>query len=376
MPTHYDLIVVGAGMLGLAHAYHASKRDLKVLVLDRGDRARGASVRNFGMLATIAQAPGRNMERSLRTEKIWRDIADGSGLVLTKCGCLVVADTLEEMRVLEEFSDAARTSDRDVRLVSPADLNTHAPAVRADRLVGGLWAPDAIKIDQRSAMLTMAAWLREAHQVDFAFNTEVSGIDLPRVATRSKTYQTDRVIVCAGDEFATLFPDTFAQIGVQRCRLQMLRTVPQPADRPFGPFVLGGLSIARYEAFQSCTGMSSMKDMLRDRYPNHLQHGIHVIAAQEADGSVTIGDSHHYDQDVSTSQSETVEHLILDYLAERITLADNRIAERWTGHYAALPGTDCLSLEPQVGVRIVTMTNGQGMTHGLAIAEETLDALT
>jgi len=376
MKTHYDLIVVGAGMLGLAHAYHASKRDLKVLVLERGDRARGASVRNFGMVATIAQAPGRNMDRSLRTEQIWRDIAERSPLELAKCGCLIVADTAEEMRVLEEYVDMQRSTDRDVRLVAPADLRTYAPPARADRLLGGIWAPDVYKIDQRSAMLTFAAWLREACDVDFVFNTEVREIDLPRVETATDTYLAERAVVCTGDDFSTLFPEAFAEAGAQRCRLQMVRTVPQPEDCRLGPFVLGGLSVARYEAFQACAGIDDLKRMLQDRYPDQLLQGIHVIAAEETDGSVTIGDSHHYNEVVSPAQSEVIERLILDYLAERVALADNRIAERWIGEYASLPDADCLILEPQTGVRIVTMTNGMGMTHGLAIAEETLGALS
>lgn len=375
MKTHYDLIIVGAGMLGLAHAYHAAKHDLNVLVLERSDRARGASVRNFGMLATIAQAPGRNMERSLRTEQIWRDIADRSALELTKCGCLIVADTAEELRVLEEYVDMQRSTDRDVSLVSPAQLQIYAPPVRAERLLGGIWAPDVFKIDQRSAMVTFASWLRETSNVDFAFDSDVRSIDLPQVETATDTYLADRAIVCTGDDFATLFPEAFAKAGVQRCRLQMVRTVPQPKDRRLGPFVLGGLSVARYEAFQSCAGISDLKRTLQDRYPDQLHHGVHVMAAQEADGSVTVGDSHHYDHDVSPAQAELVERLILDYLAERVELADNRIAERWIGQYASLPDADCLLLEPQSGVRIVTMTNGMGMTHGLAIAEETINAL-
>lgn len=376
MKTHYDLIIVGAGMLGLAHAYHAAKRELKVLVLERSDRARGASVRNFGMLATIAQAPGRNMDRSLRTEQIWHEIAEGSALELAKCGCLIIADTVEELRVLEEYVDMQRSTDRDVRFVVAAELPTYAPPIRADRLLGGIWAPDVFKIDQRSAMDIFAAWLRETGKVDFVFDTDVRGIDLPRVETATDTYLADRAIVCTGDDFATLFPEAFAEAGAQRCRLQMVRTVPQPEHRRLGPFVLGGLSVARYEAFQSCAGIGDLKRTLQDRYPDHLHHGIHVVAAQETDGSVTIGDSHHYDEDVSPAKSEIIEQLILDYLAERVALADKRIAERWIGQYASLPDADCLLLEPQSGVRIVTMTNGMGMTHGLAIAEETLDALT
>ncbi len=57
MPTdhQYDDAIVGAGILGLAHAYHLSRLGRRVIVLERDVRAVGASVRNFGMLWPVGQ---------------------------------------------------------------------------------------------------------------------------------------------------------------------------------------------------------------------------------------------------------------------------------------------------------------------------------
>ena len=66
----YDLAVVGAGILGLAHALAAVRRGLKVVVLDRDMAAAGASVRNFGLVVVSGQEPGearRRAERSARS---------------------------------------------------------------------------------------------------------------------------------------------------------------------------------------------------------------------------------------------------------------------------------------------------------------------
>ncbi len=375
MNSRYDLIVVGAGMLGLAHAYHAAKRGLSVLVVEGGNRACGASVQNFGMLAKIAQAPGTGLDRAVRTEECWHDLAAEAGIELNSCGCLFVATADEEMDVLRAFMETETALNQDLRLLDPGGLMACAPAVHTDTLIGGLWSPAAVKVDQRSAMEKLAAWLSRQHRIAFLFSTRVQAIDAPNVETARGGFHADRIVVCAGDDFETLFPEAFANSGVRRCHLRMLRTVPQPQDWHLGPFVLGGLSMARYHSFQQCAGIDELKQYLADRYPACLEHGIHVIACQEIDGSVTIGDSHHHGEPVSSEQSDTVDQLILDYLAERLTLADARIAERWTGHYASLADTDCLILEPQAGVRLVTMTNGQGMTHGFAVAEETIELL-
>ena len=43
--THYDIIIVGGGIVGLAHAYMALRKGLKVVLFDREQFAVGASVR-------------------------------------------------------------------------------------------------------------------------------------------------------------------------------------------------------------------------------------------------------------------------------------------------------------------------------------------
>jgi glycine/D-amino acid oxidase-like deaminating enzyme len=56
--TKYDLVVVGAGIVGLAHAWMAAKRGLRVAVLEKNSRCTGASVRNFGFITVTGQRAG------------------------------------------------------------------------------------------------------------------------------------------------------------------------------------------------------------------------------------------------------------------------------------------------------------------------------
>jgi hypothetical protein len=155
----------------------------------------------------------------------------------------------------------------------------------------------------------------------------------------------------------------------------MLRTHPQPGGWQLQPFILGGLSIPRYSVFSSCKSLHSLIAHQKERYKAHLEHGIHVIACQEVDGSITIGDSHLYGDNPDTKRSTEIDRLILDDLAGMISLPDTRIADRWLGHYAHLAGTDVLKVSPTKGVMAVTMTNGQGMTHAFSVAEDAINEM-
>ncbi len=67
MEKKCDVAIVGGGILGIAHAFEAAKRGYSVVIFERSRQAQGASIRNFGLIWPIGQAPGKVHERALRT---------------------------------------------------------------------------------------------------------------------------------------------------------------------------------------------------------------------------------------------------------------------------------------------------------------------
>jgi glycine/D-amino acid oxidase-like deaminating enzyme len=64
MKPMYDLIVVGSGILGTFHAYHALKKGLRVAIIEKDKMPQGATIQNFGQVVpsgmdTKWQAYGR-----------------------------------------------------------------------------------------------------------------------------------------------------------------------------------------------------------------------------------------------------------------------------------------------------------------------------
>src|SRR6266849_4653006 len=99
MDQSFDDAIVGAGILGLAHAYHLAKRGRRVVVFERSPRAIGASVRNFGMLWPIGQPAGSMHRLALRSREIWLKVLQASGLWHGRAGSLHLAYHEDEAQV-------------------------------------------------------------------------------------------------------------------------------------------------------------------------------------------------------------------------------------------------------------------------------------
>jgi glycine/D-amino acid oxidase-like deaminating enzyme len=76
----YDLVVVGAGIIGMATAWTARQRGLRVAVVERHAKAIGASVRNFGFITVTGQRRGEHWKRAYDTAAIWREVAPKAGI--------------------------------------------------------------------------------------------------------------------------------------------------------------------------------------------------------------------------------------------------------------------------------------------------------
>ena len=66
-----DLLVVGAGIVGLAHAWAGARRGWRVVVVERDAACIGASIRNFGFVTVTGQQRGGWMVEGLTYRDRW-----------------------------------------------------------------------------------------------------------------------------------------------------------------------------------------------------------------------------------------------------------------------------------------------------------------
>lgn len=370
-----DVAVIGGGIVGLAFAWQAARRGESVVLFERDGRAKMASVRNFGMVWPIGQTPGKPYSRAMRSRERWLELRERAGIWAAECGSVHAVYEADEEAVLREFAAAAPGLGVACEFVEPGDAPNRFPALRPDGLRGVLYSPAELCVDPREAIARVPEFLRDVHGVALRFGTAVTAVDMPAVRTAAgEAWRVGRCFVCAGADFETLFPDVYAASGVRRCKLQMMRTAPQPGGWRLGPHVAGGLTLGHYKAFEACPSLPAVKARHAAEFPNHTRYGVHVMASQNHLGEVVIGDSHEYGADASPFDSPDIDELILGYLRRMVRLPDWTVAGRWHGVYVKHPTESYVTAEPQPGCHVVTAPGGAGMTLSFGTAEAWWDA--
>ena len=370
MKRSFDVAVVGAGIVGLANAWTAARNGLSVALFDRHPQAQGASVRNFGMIWPIGQPAGTLRETALHSRDRWLELSHAAGLWNTTCGSLHLAYREDELAVLEEFSDES-ADDYRVQLLNRSQVLEKSAAANPDGLLGAMWSPLEMGINPCEAIASIPRWLHDNFDVQLNFGTLVTTVDHPTLTTSdSQSWNADRIVVCSGSDFETLFPESYRQLGVKRCKLQMMRTAPQPNDWMMGPFIAGGLTLQHYMSFRSCPTLTVLRNRIEEETPEINRYGIHVLAAQNNAGEMILGDSHEYGEEISIFDRAEIDHIILRELKRLIRPPSFDVTRRWHGIYAKPSEPSHVEFDPQSGVKIVIAPGGAGMTMAFGLAEQ------
>lgn len=368
LEQQFDLAVVGAGVVGLAHALAAARLGKRVVVVDRDAQANGASVRNFGFVTVTGQARGAVWRRARRSAQVWNEIAGPAGIEVLQRGLTMVARRPEARTVLEAFLETEMAEGCAWR--EAGDLADRLPG--GGEVLGALTSQIDLRVESRTAIPRLAAWLEVAHGVTFLRGTAVRGVETGRLETSSGAVRAETIVICPGDDLVTLFPDHFARAEVTRCKLQMLR-LADPGWRLPAP-VMSDLGLVRYLGYADLPQAQALRARLEAEQAEHLAHGVHLIVVQSADGSLVVGDSHHYAATPDPFARDDIDALILGEFEAVFGQAPPPVLERWTGTYASASGHSLVEA-PMPRVRLVTVTSGTGASTAFGLAEEVVAGL-
>ena len=379
MHKKYDLIVVGGGVLGTFHAYHALEHGLSVAVIEKDKQPQRATVRNFGQVVPSGMnTKWQNYGRE--SLDIYRKIQDRFDISVRQNGSVYLASGEEEVLLIEELRSINQRNGYTSQLLTRQECLERYPGLKPDYVKAGLFFPDEVTVEPKVMIGKLQQYLVKEKALDYYDSTNVirctaiaGGITVQ--TSKGITFEAVKVVICCGSEFKTLYPQLFAGSDLEVTKLQMLQTVPQSGYQLKGS-ILTGLSIRRYEAFYECPSFAAIKAK-EDPHALEKQWGIHILFKQAVDGSVIIGDSHEYADaahadDLGFDLRADVDAFMIAEAQKIFELPSYEIRNRWYGIYSQCKRADLFQHTIDGSIHIVTGIGGKGMTGSAGFAKENI----
>jgi FAD dependent oxidoreductase TIGR03364 len=382
MKPMYDLIVVGSGVLGTFHAYHALKKGLRVALIEKNKMPQAATIQNFGQVVPSGmdskwQSYGRE------SLAIYKEIQSQFDISIRQNGSVYLASNEEEVQLIEELSQINQANNYQSHLLTKQECLDQYPGLRSDYVKAGLFFPEEVTVEPRSMIYSLHEFMIHKLGLKLIANTSIincestsNGVSL--LSAANELFLASKVIICNGNEFKNLFPTLFNESDLVVSKLQMMQTKPQKNYSLDGS-ILTGLSIRRYEAFYECPSFKSIK---AKENPAALENkwGVHILFKQASDGSVILGDSHHYADaknidDLGFDLDMDIDNFMIQEAKKIIDLPNYEIQNRWYGMYSQCKTRDIFEHTIGDDIHIITGIGGKGMTGSAGFAKESISKI-
>jgi FAD dependent oxidoreductase TIGR03364 len=327
-------------------------------------------VRNFGFVSVTGQERGTAWSRARRTCAIWEELAEQAEFPILQRGLWMTTRRPEAVAILEAFLETEMGEG--CKILSRAAARARCGEIVNEQVQAVLSSSIDLRVESREAIPRIAAWLAARLGVVFLRQTAVLAAAPPRIETSRGVVEAGAVVVCPGDDMVSLYPERIAKYQVTRCKLQMLRLADPGFHLP--GIVMSDLGLIRYPGFSALAEAAPLRASLEAGQGEHVKHGIHLIVVQSADGSLVVGDSHHYAATPDYFTDERIDQLILEEFSAATGRPPPAVRERWVGTYASADRTMFIDA-PACDVRLVMITSGSGASIGFAIGEEVVTDL-
>lgn len=378
------VVVVGGGVLGTFHAWEAVRRGFEVVHVEREAGARGATVRNFGLIWVSGRAPGAELALALRAREAWEAVAEHvPGAGFRPAGSLTVAtgeDGPGAQAALELAASLPDAADRGFALLEGADARRRCPAL-GPSVAAALWCERDAVVEPRLVPEALQARLARSDRYRWVPGRHVVAASAGGVRDHTGTWHgADRVVLCPGADHTGVAAELLAPLPLRRVRLQMLQTSPAGFD--LGPALADIDSLRYYPAFAGAP-----RDRLPPQAPVAATWAAQLLLVQRGGGGgvgsggsggsgggggLTIGDTHRHDEPLDFDYDTGPEDHLLARAAALLGRPLPPVARRWTGVYSqCTDGRLYARAQPEPGLTVVTGPGGRGMTLAPAIAQET-----
>lgn len=201
---NFDIVVIGAGIIGASTAYYLSKAGYEVALVEKGDIANGTSSRCDAVALISDKKPGIDTDIGYRSIEMYKELAKelAFDFQFSSRGSLYVCETEQELEIATEYAANQTKDGYHLQMVDHKELFDIEPKLAKD-LVGGIWT----EVDSTmNPYLVCYAFIEEAMKYGLKLftNHEVKEItqgpkgNVEKVVTDKAIFNTERVVNCAG----------------------------------------------------------------------------------------------------------------------------------------------------------------------------------
>lgn len=232
LPAQADVVVVGAGVIGVTCALFLARRGVRVTLLEKGRVAGEQSSRNWGWIRQQGRAP-EELPISREACSLWRALARecGEDIGLAPGGVTYFAHTEAEMAAFHEWMPHARDHDLDTRLLDGAQTAALIPGMSRN-VIGAMETPSDMRAEPWKAVPALAR-LAAREGVTIIENCAVRQIDtvggrVAGVVTEAGRIQAPEVVVAGGAWSSLLLRQSGIDIPQLAVRGTVIATEPLP----------------------------------------------------------------------------------------------------------------------------------------------------
>lgn len=365
------VMIVGAGIFGTMHAYFAHAAGHDVTLIERDPEPLSASVRNFGMIAVGGRAPGEELAAALRARELWGQISqDHPTLTFRPSGSIVVATSEVHLDVMSQVANYPDAAERGWQLLDRAQAQEINPGLQGRHVEGGLFCSEDAVVEPETVLTELRETLQYSERFTYFPSTEIDDItqkssEVVATSHDKRKFLADCAIVVPGADHSTLFPGALSNAPLRRVFLQMARL--RDPGVTLTTSIASADSLRFYPGYQgpALEGLEPVRPLVRDMV-------MQLLLQQRVDGTLTMGDTHVYQEPFPHEMREDCYDLLLDDV-ESILGVRPEVHSRWQGIYSQnTTGAVCVREQVDERIMVVTGPGGRGNTLSPAIAETTI----
>lgn len=232
LPSEVDVVIIGAGIIGISTAWFLSQSGLKVLVCEKGRVAGEQSSRNWGWIRQQGRDEAE-LPIMMESMRIWRELSDqiGPDLGFTQNGSLYLCENRAQLDRYDEFMGFAAEHKLETQQLNSEQLYTKLNNT-PKHWNSALFTPDDGRAEPTTAVPALARACAQAG-VQISENCAVDHLSITNqvvdgVQTEKGYIKCSRVLVCAGHWSSRLLDN----IGVKLPQLSVKASVARTAKAP------------------------------------------------------------------------------------------------------------------------------------------------